>query len=159
MTIEVNSHTLTLFEDIRQMPDIRKQIMERYLLLSEEVGSTTIAYQNKQHQIMALVERGMQVESAEQKNDILIQIQTLAENSFMNVGAIENTVSFTALAFAVLVESVDNEKKTDTNENALTQLVEWCSNEGMSHEEMESALEVVRKKSLVNLRHFSQSDM
>jgi len=159
MNIEASDHIITLFEDIRQMPDIRRQIMERYLLLSDEVGSSSAAYQQKQRQIMALVEKGMQAESAEAKNDVLIQIQTLAENSFLNVGGVDNPVSFMALAFAVLVQSIDKEAKTDISENALTELVGWCSEQGITYQQMESAVEVVRKKSLFSLRHFSQSDI
>ncbi len=155
MIIEVGEYKVKVYEDIRQLPDTKKQAMERYLLLSNEVGSSAADYQNKQQQILSLVERGLNTENVDDAKDILLQVQTLSENSFMNVSAIESPVSFKALAFAALVESVNGEAVNDLSEDALVDLVFRL---GVSYQQASDVVELVKKNSNDNLQRTFLTD-
>ena len=133
VTRKLGRHKVRMYDAIEELPIVRFQKLQKYVLIDAGVGSDIEAFDRHVEKMRRYMGQG--------KADLAQQeMENLRQCVFM----IQTEASPKMLAFAVLIESIDGEKVTDLSDDGLRGVIRKLN--GESYRAATSILEAVKKK-------------
>lgn len=131
--MRLGGRTLSIYDDIEELPITRFHKFSKMLLLDSGIGSDLQGFVRR-------MERAKEFVSADMKDSALKEI----DNAVQSVMLVFKDVNPKHLAFAVLVAEVDGKPREDLSDGGLRETLEMI--DGMTEKELESALSEAKKK-------------
>jgi hypothetical protein len=138
-TITTPKGSLQILESIKELPIDRYSEFQKYLLQDAGIGSDIEAVYKHFEKIDIFL--------ASDKIQDAINERT---NQHFNFFFMLNKINITHLSFAVLVYAIDNQPITDYSETNLLLVCKRLGELGITHEQLTSVLEEVKKKLIPN---------
>lgn len=129
----IAGHRVRLYDTIDDLPIVRFQKFQKYLLVDSGIGGDVLAFDRRCEKVRRYLSQG--------KNDLAGQeMQNLRQCVFL----IQEELNPKHRAFACLVESIDGERTDDLSDTGLARVLERLG--GMTAGEAASELGAVKKK-------------
>ena len=129
----IAGHKVRMYESIDELPIVRFQKFQKYLLIDAGVGGDIASFDQRCEKIRRYL--------GEKKDDLAAQEM---ENLRQCVNLIQMEVNPGHRAFACLVESIDGERTDDLSDNGLARVMERLG--GMTMKEAATIARAVKKK-------------
>ena len=130
---QIAGHRVKLYDAIDEMPIVRFQKFQKYILIDSGIGGDVAAFDRRCEKIRRYL--------SQSKNDLAGQeMQNLRQCVYM----IQSELNPGHRAFACLVESIDGERADDLSDEGLARVVSKLA--GMTYGEAASELGAVKKK-------------
>lgn len=113
--IKVNGHDIEIYDSIDEMPIVRFQKYNKYLLIDSGVGSDM-------QDVMGHIDK-IAIYMRKDQKMATIELQNLKQNIYL----MQNEVSPKHLAFAVLVKRIDGQEMNDLSDTGLHHVLEILS--------------------------------
>lgn len=111
-TEKIGSHTVTFFEDIHEIPEIKREKFETYAILGSELNPRIDTFNEKFEKIRSFITNDMKAEA----EGALINLK---QSLLLSTGQ----HNFNRIALGALIYEVDQEKITDNSDEYLNDLV------------------------------------
>ena len=130
-------HTITIHNNIKQLPITRYNEVQKYLLMESGVGSDMGAVGTRFARLHAFLAEG-KIDEAKKE----------AENLHFTHYTILERINFKSYAFCCLIESINETKVTDYSEDGIRAILDMLNATDLTFEILEDKLDIVKKKSL-----------
>lgn len=141
MIIKIKNHEIELFDNTQSIPILRFQKMNKYLMMSSEIGNTFEDYDLRTQKVLSFLQKKM-------INEAILEM----ENRRQTVFNAYNEFSPRGKAFAVLIKRIDNKTFDGCSPSDLDNVLTHLDKIGLSHIKSMEALDEVKKKSKRNWR-------
>jgi len=136
MVIRVQGHRIELYDNTQNLPVLRFQKFNKYMMIANEVGNSFEDYDARTAKALAFLQKDMVPEAIGELNNRR-QAVFNAFNEFTPKGK----------AFAVLVRSIDGKKYLGTSPDELDEVLEHLDRIGLGWIDSLEALSNVKKNS------------
>jgi hypothetical protein len=134
-----DGHEVELFDSIHNLPILRMQRYNKYLMQASDIGNTLEDYDEKTLKAVQFLKKGMMTEAIQE-----------FENRRQCVFNALNEFSPQGKAFAVLVKRIDDKEYKDFSPDALDKCLEHLDKIGLGNATSIEKLKEVKKKSKLN---------
>lgn len=141
MVIEFDGHKIELYDNTQNLPVLRFQKFNKYIMLANEVGNTFADYDARTAQALRFLQKDMVAEAIGELNNR----RQAVFNAF-------NEYSPQGRAFAILVKAIDGKKYTGISPDELDEVIRHLEKIGVPHGMTLDKLAEIKKKSNWNLR-------
>lgn len=132
-------HTITLYNNVKQLPVNRYNEVQKYLLMDSGVGSDMEAIQSRYARLYAFL--------AEKKIE---EAQKEAENMYYTHYSILEAINYKSYAFCCLISEINGEAISDYSEDGIRAILKKLEGIDLSQYDIESSIDIVKKKSQMN---------
>lgn len=136
MIVEIKGHRIDLYDTTQELPILRFQKFNKYMMIANEVGNTFEDYDARTVKALSFLQKEMIPEAIQELSN---RRQTVfnAFNEFTPKGK----------AFAVMVKSIDGRKYTGLSPTELDEVLKHLDRIGLGYINSMEALNDVKKKS------------
>ncbi len=135
MIVKINGHTIEVFDSTQNLPILRFQKFNKYLMIASEVGNTFADYDQRTAKALAFLQKEMVKEAIMELNNR----RQLVFNAF-------NEFSPRGKAFACLVKSIDGKEYPGISPDELDQVLEHLDRIGLGYLDSLDKMEEAKKK-------------
>lgn len=140
MIVKVKGHTIELFDNIQNLPILRFQKFNKYMMKASEIGNNFEDYDQRTSKALAFLHKDMVKEA----------IQELS-NRRLTVYNAYNEYSPRDHAFAIMIKKIDDVKYNVLSDDEIDKVLKHLNRIGLSHINSIEKLNEVKKKSNYNL--------
>ena len=140
MIIEVKGHRIELYDNTQNLPILRFQKFNKYMMISNEIGNTFQDYDARTQKALEFLHKEMIPEAIGELNNRR-QAVFNAFNEFAPKGK----------AFAVLVKKIDGKRYDGISPDELDEVLAHLDRIGLGHADSMEALLAVKKNSRQSL--------
>ena len=141
MIIYVNDHRIELYDNSQNLPILRFQKFNKYMMIANEVGNTFEDYDTRTAKALQFLQKEMVPEAIQELNNRR-QAVFNAYNEFSPKGK----------AFAVLVKKIDDKRYEGISPNELDEVLKHLDRIGLGYLDSMKAISEVKKKSKLNYK-------
>jgi len=145
MIVEVNGHKIEIYDNTQNLPILRFQKFNKYLMLSNEVGNSFEDYDRRTTKTLQFLQKDMVPEAIQELN-----------NRRQAVFNAYNEYSPAGRGFAILVKSIDGKKYTGISPDELDEVLRHLEEIGLGQDLSLKKLMEIKKKSKPNLPFISR---
>jgi hypothetical protein len=139
--IDVNNHTVTLYENVKELPIKRYVAFQKYVLLDSGVGGDIDSIGNHFSRLFQFLANRLIDEATEE-----------TKNLYYNLFMIMEEINPTSRAFACIVHKIDDEIITGFSEEDVKRTVEKLAEIEITQRHIEEYVDNVKKKSGSDLK-------
>jgi len=141
MIIYVNEHRIELFDNTQNLPILRFQKFNKYMMIANEIGNTFHDYDARTAKALQFLQKEMVPEAMQELNNRR-QAVFNAYNEFSPKGK----------AFAVLVKKIDDKRYDGISPDELDEVLKHLDKIGLGYLDSLEAVEKVKKNSKLNYK-------
>lgn len=142
MTIEFNGHKIEVYDNTQNLPILRFQKFNKYLMLANEVGNSFEDYDARTAKALQFLQKNMVTEAIQELN-----------NRRQAVFNAYNEYSPAGRGFAILVKKIDDKVYTGISPDELDEVLRHLEKVGIGYDMTLKTMTEIKKKSNWNLRY------
>lgn len=135
----IGKDILMIYESIKELPVVRYNKMQTYLMLDSGIGSTMADIEKRFQNLDTYLSAGRLEEALEERNNLQFAI-------YSNI----NAINYRSLSFACLVHSFKGIQNHDLEETGLSELLEKLSKAGLTQFMVQEELDDLKKNFNLN---------
>lgn len=137
--IELNGHTLELYQTAAELPIKRYSQFQKYNVMESGIGSDMDAIGGHFSKLFEFITYDMKADAMQEAKNLYYNFYTMLQN-----------ISIPGMAFGCLLHTVDGEKVVDVSEEGLKRIVDKLDAIGLTHAVCTGWVETAKKKSIAN---------